>query len=420
MTLCGYVAWVVWLGTILIFHSVILFIYSKQLFHFYRNRATKDVNKSFKLSSNVGLASLISVTVYDMFQTIIPILLSLGDINYYGSDFGDILSAFCVIVLIQLCEHLSYITLILVQIIRLYYSFKETSHQISKYTLYILILMLFTSILSMITYVTVLILRWYYPTVLADKFYLNVNYTSNHIVFGIVIIVPVICTSLFSFKLLQLVVYLRRRALVSVPTVSYTHTNTNTHINTNINTNIITIPSTQRSSHATLNINDHQSMNSLSSVNGITSYNSLNTDQTAAGAGGSVVNVNANVNGCNSPSLGHRLTVEFCGKQEASLEVITKQTLLIFFQTLAFTIKFTILIVWYTSELLTFVPYYSLNIIWPLSLWLSFAFANKQYRILCKCCHNGLQSLCQEIAKTWLKYRSRQEFNVDHYVQMEQ
>ena len=361
MNIYFYIGWICWLVSLFVIHAGILAIFLKQLHNYSKTKGVKNINLdkdeayiSFRLSKNAALISLISVTIWDMVQ-IIPIF----------SNFK-----FSRVVLAALSQQFSWLALISVQVIRLYYSFKHTTYQISKYTLYLLILMIIITFLSIITYVIDLIL-WFYcgkTKTISTKLYLDINYTTNHITYWIIIIVPIICTTLFSFKLLKLVVNLRQSATIN-STMANSRSNSSS-INTNIS-------------------NSNNTSNISNSSN--TYVNSIND---------------------------MKYEIDLSSQQRKTLEIVTKQTLLIFFQTMTFLIKFFIYIVWYTWELKTFAPYNSLNIIWPLCLWLSFIFANKQYQQFCYPCHNGLRSLCHKIAKMWLQHKhiKAMEFN---YVQME-
>lgn len=99
---------------------------------------------------------------------------------------------------------------------------------------------------------------------------------------------------------------------------------------------------------------------------------------------------------------------DLTNKQKNMLNLIAKQTFLNFCQSLwAIIVAFTPRVWGYGSngdevDAVCFIIWVSLAVIFEtlfvVSLWFSFAFAQKQYDVACKCCHQLFLSLCERLA----------------------
>lgn len=87
-------------------------------------------------------------------------------------------------------------------------------------------------------------------------------------------------------------------------------------------------------------------------------------------------------------------------KQQAFLNIIAKQTLLSCFQTLIFFYVFNEIIGTFDEWGVVYcILYVFMRVLWILSMWLSFIFAQKQYKFFCGCCHKFCLKCCVNLAK---------------------
>ena len=137
-----------------------------------------------------------------------------------------------------------------------------------------------------------------------------------------------------------------------------------------------------------------------------------------------LIDENNNNNNNNSKYGNTWNSIELSLRQESMISVITKHTLLVFCQACFFVVQSVywsvhgiyglngIQLTIGTILYICFLAIFSIiRILWPLCIWLSFVFANKQYTLLCKICHNGCLKCFQNIAMYQLKKQNQQLMN---------